>query len=240
MGACGEMSWRRFVVALEMICCCAVTCCCARAVAQEQQFLPEIDFYYKLSSAVRFQVQGKQTREGGEPTQAEIGPSIDFYVHPWIRLARIRKFDLDDAKSRPLVMSVGYRYLPEANGGVATDRLEPVMTSRFPVSTKVLITDRNRFDLDWKSGKFTWRYRNRLQVEGPVPIGKYHLTPYASVEPFYQSQYGKWSETALYAGCIFPIRKHFQLDPYYEHQNQTGKRPNEQLNQFGVVLNLYF
>ena len=211
-----------------------------QARAQQDQFLPEIDFYYKLSSGLRLQFQAKQTREGGEPTQAEIGPSVDFYVHPWLRLAKVRKFDLDDAKSRPLVVSVGYRYLPEANGGAATNRLEPVMTSRFPVSTKVLITDRNRFDLDWKNGGFTWRYRNRLQVEGPVPIGSYHLTPYASVEPFYQSQYGKWSETAIYAGCIFPIRKHFQLDPYYEHQNQTGKKPNEQLNQFGLVLSLFF
>jgi len=211
-----------------------------QARAQQDQFLPEIDFYYKLSSGVRLQFQAKQTREGGEPTQAEIGPTIDFYVHPWIRLDKVRKFDLDDAKSRPLVVSVGYRYLPEANGGAATNRLEPVMTSRFPVSTKVLITDRNRFDLDWKNGDFTWRYRNRLQVEGPVPVGSYHLTPYASVEPFYQSQYGKWSETAIYAGCIFPIRKHAQLDPYYEHQNQTGKKPNEQLNQFGLVLSLYF
>ena len=125
-----------------------------QARAQQDQFLPEIDFYYKLSSGVRLQFQAKQTREGGEPTQAEIGPTIDFYVHPWIRLANVRKFDLDDAKSRPLVVSVGYRYLPEANGGAATNRLEPVMTSRFPVSTKVLITDRNRFDLDWKSGEF--------------------------------------------------------------------------------------
>jgi hypothetical protein len=211
-----------------------------QARAQQDQFLPEIDFYYKLSSGVRLQFQAKQTREGGEPTQAEIGPSVDFYVHPWLRLAKVRKFDLDDAKSRPLVVSVGYRYLPEANGGAATNRLEPVMTSRFPVSTKVLITDRNRFDLDWKNGDFTWRYRNRLQVEGPVPIGSYHLTPYGSIEPFYQSQYGKWSETAIYAGCIFPIPKHFQLDPYYEHQNQTGKKPNEQLNQFGFVLSLFF
>jgi hypothetical protein len=211
-----------------------------QARAQQDQFLPEIDFYYKLSSGVRLQFQAKQTREGGEPTQAEIGPTIDFYVHPWLRLDKVRKFDLDDAKSRPLVLSVGYRYLPEANGGAATNRLEPVITSRFPVSTKVLITDRNRFDLDWKNGEFTWRYRNRLQVEGPVPIGSYHLTPYASVEPFYQSQYGKWSETAIYAGCIFPIGKHFQLDPYYEHQNQTGKKPNEQLNQFGLVLSLFF
>lgn len=226
--------WRELVIALGLM------SFSLKARAQQDQFLPEIDFYAKVNSGVRFQLQAKQTREGGEPTQAEIGPTIDFYVHPWIRLANVRKFDLDDAKSRPLVMSVGYRYLPEANGGAATNRLEPVVTSRFPVLTRALITDRNRFDLDWKNGDFTWRYRNRLQVEGPVPIGSYHLTPYASVEPFYQSQYRKWSETALYAGCIFPIRKHVQLDPYYEHQNQTGKKPNEQLNQFGFVLSLYF
>ena len=225
---------RRFIIAFGLI------CSCLQAVAQVDQFLPEINFYSKLSSDTRIQLQAKQTREGGEPVQVEVGPSVDFYVRPLIRLAKATKFDLDDAKSRPLVLSVGYRYLAEGNDGVPTNRLMPVATSRFPVSTKVVLTTRNRFDLDWKGGSFTWRYRNRLQVEGPVRIGSYHLTPYASVEPFYQSQYGKWSETAIYAGCILPIRKHVQLDPYYEHQNQTGKKPNEQLNQLGLILNLYF
>ena len=74
----------------------------------------------------------------------------------------------------------------------------------------------------------------------PIAIRSYHLKAYASVEPFYQSQYGKWSDTAIYAGCLLPIRKHVQLDPYYEHQNNTGKAPNKQLNQFGIVLNLFF
>jgi len=225
---------RKFIIAFGLI------CSCLPAVAQVDQFLPEINFYSKLSSGTRIQLQAKQTREGGEPVQAEIGPSVDFYLRPLIRLAKVTKFDLDDAKSRPLVLSIGYRYLAEGNGGMPTNRLMPVVTSRFPVSTKVVLTTRNRFDLDWKGGVFTWRYRNRLQVEGPVAIGSYHLTPYASVEPFYQSQYGKWSETAIYAGCILPIRKHIQLDPYYEHQNQTGKSPNQQLNQVGLILNLYF
>jgi hypothetical protein len=77
-------------------------------------------------------------------------------------------------------------------------------------------------------------------MEGPVGINSYHFKPYASAEAFYQSEYGKWSNTAVYAGCLFPIRKRVQLEPYYEHQNQTGKTPNEQLNQCGLVINLYF
>jgi hypothetical protein len=38
----------------------------------------------------------------------------------------------------------------------------------------------------------------------------------------------------------FPIGKHLEFKPYYEHQNNTGKSPNRQLNQLGLILNLYF
>src|SRR5271165_4577730 len=60
---------------------------CMRAGAQIDQFLPEVNVYYKLDSHVRIRMQAKQTREGGNPTQAEIGPSLDFYLKPLIRLA---------------------------------------------------------------------------------------------------------------------------------------------------------
>jgi hypothetical protein len=102
------------------------------------------------------------------------------------------------------------------------------------------MTDRNRADLDWKSGsKFTWRYRNKASLERSVGIGSYHLIPYVAVEPYYLSQYGKWSTTALYAGGLFPAGKHVQFDCYYEHQNNTGKRPNNQDNGIGLALHLY-
>ncbi len=61
-----------------------------------------------------------------------------------------------------------------------------------------------------------------------------------ALNSFYRSKYTKWSDTAIFAGCLFPIRRHFELDPYYEHQNNTGKAPNQQLNQLGLVLNVYF
>jgi hypothetical protein len=210
-----------------------------RASAQIDQFLPEIDVHYKVSRDVRVTFQAKETREGGDPTQAEIGPSIAFYLKPLVRLERVTVFDLNDEKSRPLVLSIGYRYLPSPDSP-SVNRMEPVATFHFPIKEEFLLTDRNRADLDWKTANFSWRYRNRLQIEKRLAIFSYHPAPYASVEFFYESQYKKWSDTAIYAGCLFPLGKHLEFDPYYEHQNNTGKKPNQQLNQLGVVLSLYF
>jgi hypothetical protein len=212
---------------------------CVPTNAQTFQFLPEVDTYFKVNSNVTVYFQAKQTREGGDPTQAELGPSIEFYLKPLIKLKHVTAFDLDDTKKRLLVLDVGYRYLPSPSSP-PENRLRLDLTSHFPLRGGILISDRNRADLDWQSGKFTWRYRNRLTVERWLAIKSYHAGPYVSVEPFYESQYQKWSTTALYAGCLFPIGKHVQFDPYYEHQNNTGKKPNQQLNQFGLILNLYF
>jgi hypothetical protein len=214
-------------------------CLSARAQTSTTEFLPEIDANFKLDSNVRLIFQAKDTREGGDPTQAEVGPSVEFYLKPLLKLKDVTLFDLDDAKSRSLVLAVGYRYVPSP-GKPTINRLEPVVTFHFPMTARILISDRNRGDLDWSNGKFTWRYRNRLTVERRVTIGSYHPAPYASAEVFYQSKYGKWSSTNLYAGCLFPVSKHVELDSYYEHENNTGPHPNQQVNAVGLILNLFF
>lgn len=212
----------------------------SRCAAQTDQFLPEIDAYYKITSPVRIWFQAKETNEAGTPVTAEIGPSLDFYIKSPLKLADVTAFDLDDSKSRLLVISVGYRYLPTP-GSPPTNRMEPLFTLNYPVpKIRFLLSDRNRADLDWKAGTFTWRYRNRVQLERTLRLGSYHPSAYASAEFYYESQYQKWSTTALYAGCLFPIGRHFELNPYYEHQNNTGKNPNQQLNQAGLMLNMYF
>ena len=213
---------------------------CLSGHAQTLQGLPEIDTYVKLDPDLRFTFQVKETREGGDPTQAEIGPSLDFYIKPLVKLKGATEFDLDDSKSRFLILTIGYRYLPQANGAPGTNRLEPVATFNFPVKGRFLLTDRSRADIDWQNGAFSWRYRNLFQIERALRIRSYHPAPYVSIEFFYESQYGKWADTAVYAGCLFPIGKRFELDPYYEHQNNTGKSPNEQLDQLGIILNLFF
>ena len=215
--------------------------CCETGSAQgtqQVQFLPEVDAYLKLSPDIRISVQAKDTREGGDSTQAEVGPSIEIYMKPLVKLKEITRFDLDDSKARPLILAIGYRYLSSPTSD-STSRMRLDATPHLPIKARLLLTDRNRGDLDWSGGKFTWRYRNMVSLERTLTIRSYHPIPYASAEIYYESQYGKVSTTELYVGSRFPIGKHFELTPYYEHQNNTGKKTNSQLHGVGLIFDIY-
>jgi hypothetical protein len=206
--------------------------------AQSVQYLPEIDAHLKLNSAFRAYLEAKDDQDGGESKHFEIGPSIQFY--PKLpKLQEIAGFDLDDRNTRPLVLEAGYRYITRPNSP-AENRIETVLTFRFELKSGFLISDRNRADLDWNNGEFSWRYRNKLALGRTIAVHSYQFIPYIAVEPYYESKYGKWSTTALYAGCLFPVGKQVRFNLYYEHKNETGKSPNQQENLIGVALNLYF
>lgn len=67
--------------------------------------MPELDLFLKLDSRARLRVQASNTREGGNPTQFAIGPDLELYLRPLIRLQEVTAFDLDDSKSGPLVVT---------------------------------------------------------------------------------------------------------------------------------------
>src|SRR5271166_3233452 len=130
----------------------AMVCCASAATAQTVQALPELDTYLELNSTTRIWFQAKETREGGVPSQAEIGPSLDFYIRSLPKLEQIATLDRDHSKKSLLVLSLGYRYLPQANDAPATNRLEPVATLQLPLKGALEFSDRNRADLDWEQG----------------------------------------------------------------------------------------
>ena len=113
-------------------------------------------------------------------------------------------------------------------------------TPRLPLKSKLVVSDRNRGELNFSKSELNWRYRNRLQVEREITIRSYHHSPYANVEAYYDSKFQKWSSIVIEAGSQFPVRKHTELDIYYEHQNNTGHAPNQQVNAIGLMLNLHF
>jgi hypothetical protein len=207
--------------------------------AQTVQVLPEIDAHVTIGPYAQTYLQAKDDRDAGATDQFSIGPSMQLYLKSLVTLKRITAFDLDDARRRPLVFEAGYRCIT-APGEPTTERMEAIVTPHFPLKGGALIADRNRADLEWKGGEFSWRYRNKLRLERTFTVHSYHLIPYIAAEPYYVEQYSKWSTTALFVGSNFPVGKHVQLEAYYEHENNTGKSPNQQQNSFGLVLNLYY
>jgi hypothetical protein len=104
----------------------------------------------------------------------------------------------------------------------------------------ITLADRNRVDLRFMQGGFSWRYRNRVAVERTFHIRKYTFDPYLRGEVWYDNLYSKCSRTLLQVGADFPITQRVSLEGYYEHQNNTSTSPNQQLNGVGIVLNLRF
>ena len=80
------------------------------ASAQTGETLPEIDAYYNFNPDLRVQFQVKETREGGEPTTAEIGPSIQLYLKQLSKLFDITQFDLDKSKSQLMLFSLDIEF----------------------------------------------------------------------------------------------------------------------------------
>jgi len=211
----------------------------AQAQETPSDFLPEIDLYFKLNPNVQIYLQAKDDRDGGDQHQATIGPSLQLYRKPLWSLKRLVVFDLDVTKSTPWMLESGYRVIT-APDAPDKNRLIEAVTFRFPLLHAILVGNRDRVDLDWQNGEFTWRFRNRLVFARMFTVRSLHFVPYAAWEPFYLSQYGKFATTDVYGGVAIPISKHVQFDAYYQHENNTGKSPNSQRNFVGLQLQLYF
>ena len=208
------------------------------AQAQTYQTWPEIDTYINLNQNFRLYFIATQTIENREK-DAEIGPNLDFFFKPLFKKNRSVIFQPDRSKARPFLLRAGYRHLPSTNGPTE-HRCVVEATGRYALKSWFLFSVRNRADLRFIKGEFSWRYRNSPTVERTVSIRSYHFTPYASGEVFFDSNYGKWSVTSETLGVLLPIRKHTEIQPYYQHQNDTSTPPNHQINALGLSLNLYF
>lgn len=209
------------------------------ALAQNTEFSPEVGIYARLNQDMRLYFLIRETSQDGIHSGFQFGSNVDLYFKSLIKLKRFTVFELDQSKSRLLTFRIGYRYV-NTPGAAIENRTLLEVTPRFPLVSGVVVSDRNRADLRVLDGEFSWRYRNRLSAERTFVIRSYHFSPYGRCEVFFDSNYEKWSRTAVTVGSAFPFGKHVELDGSYEHQNNTGKAPNQQVHVIGVALNLYF
>ena len=209
--------------------------------AQSKQVWPETSTFIKINDRMRFYFLMTTVKEDKNSTEAEIGPNFDFYLSPLKIRKRWGPIPLDQSKNQHLLVRVGYRYIfPYTDEGSSEHRGVFEATARLPLVGGILASDRSRMEIRSIEGSESWRYRNRLTIEREFSIGRFRFNPYLRGEIYYDSRHDKFSRNALIGGLAFPITRHFELESYFEHQNDSGGSSNRTVNAVGFVANLYF
>jgi hypothetical protein len=204
------------------------------------QFWPETDVFVRLNDSSRlfFLWAGTRTEEAGY-TDGQAGAHVDLFLPPFLFKDRASKHP-DIARNKFLTVRLGYLF-GRTPGGYADPFTEHTPTaeanSRFFVGSLVL-TNRNRGDFRFVNGVFTPRYRNRIKVEGTIPLGRLALTPYAHAEAFYDWRYNAFHRFRYTAGGELQLTGRIVIESYYLRQVDSRSEQRAE-NIAGLALQIY-
>lgn len=135
----------------------------------------------------------------------------------------------------------GYGYYRERTGPTPfpENRWYIDLFYKTPLGNDWTFSDRNREEFRWQRDAFSTRYRNRLRFQHPWQVGNKTVTPYGSVEFFYQPTFRAWTREEYRLGVETPVSKTLMLDPYLALQHdQHGEF--FYIYAVGIGVNLYF
>jgi hypothetical protein len=186
----------------------------ASSDAQTTQYRPELDIYWKSSSHARtfFQVGG-QEENSQSPTDPLIGLFEDFLFDPDGYLRAGYRYNLHSYESRPLV-EAAFRVFKTG---------------------PVRLLNRNRVEWRWVDGKYSYRIRERVQLQRVPPPKGLGLAPYAMFEAYYDSRYRTIARLAPRVGTSLRLGGPAAMDVYYMRQDNLRGRP-AYVNTGGLIL----
>ncbi|MBK5106446.1 MAG: DUF2490 domain-containing protein [Burkholderiales bacterium] len=229
----------------------AVTFCCRLLVAAllafaapaganetQQEFVPELNAYIKLSERSRAYLQAGATGRLTQGTSdGEIGAYLDYTLKPIYRL-ELREANWE--RDRYLWVRAGYGLGGSQEGLKDFNERRFVLeaTGRMPLSNEVWLVHRGRVDLRSIDGESSQRYRYRLGIEREFNVKGVPLVPYAQAEAFYDTRFDALSRGLYQAGAEIELTKQWRIEPYYARQHDM--RPaSGSVNRLGLVLKYY-
>src|SRR5262245_41951875 len=104
----------------------------------EQEFWPELATYVNLNRDMRLYFQVVGTRENFESTGVNFGVSFDYYLKPLVHPKRFVFFQLDESRTRRLLLRAGFHYITSTSGSPER-RIVLEATPRFPLKSGVMV-----------------------------------------------------------------------------------------------------
>lgn len=194
---------------------------CATALAQtpnpprnDVQVWNEVQLAVPLTPKMDFVLIGilRFGRNVTRPVNERIGGGVSFKLGKYITLL-------------PFYLHVASQ--PTKDNHSTEDRITLEATIRFPAG-RFTISDRNRLEFHIHNPRpnFT-QFRNRLQIEHPLKLGKAEFEGFVADEVFYDSIAAAWIRNRVYLGIIRKVNQHFTVELYYVRQNDSHSHPGD-------------
>lgn len=200
----------------------------AHASAETRHELwPELDLWYALSkrTQVLFTVAGTRSRESGDRASTELALYLDHEASERIsyRAGYMRAIDVEQTSS-------GERTTGE-------DRLVFDFNYRWRLGERTKLANRTRLELRdvWEDG--STRLRNRLRLEHEVRVRRRPLSPYASVEAYYDDRFDTVNRWRIETGVSFPSHRYLEWDCYFGWQHDSRPESSSTMG-LGLTLNV--
>lgn len=212
----------------------------ARAEDHQDEFVPEIDVFIKLSKQIRLYLLGDVTQAFSPNfTDGELGAHLDFTLKPILR-RELREGNWE--RDRYLWVRAGYVVsgdLDDRDDGSTTHMILLEATTRLELPGELWLVNRARVDFRDIDGETSQRYRLRLGVEREFRVCGVVMVPYAQAEIFYDTRFDSWNRQLYQAGVEIELTKHWRIEPYVARQNDS-RSASGNLNIIGLVLKTYF
>jgi Protein of unknown function (DUF2490) len=117
------------------------------------------------------------------------------------------------------------------------NRIAAAVTVKIPLGRWTL-SDRNQFENRFQT-QYSFRYRNRLELQHPFRLVHTKLRGFVWDEVFYDSSVRAWSRNRAAIGAGKALTRHLSVDLYYLRQNDSHSPPGD-LNVLGMTVRTSF
>lgn len=205
----------------------------------QAEFWPEASAHIELPSHLRVLAFSGVEQGVGYPYQQWYAAGALGYQFKPILRPHVENIDPD--KEHYLLFGGGYEFLRTVKSGTVTyeDRVTIDITPSFRPAANLLIRDRSWTEFRWIDSTYSTTYRNMASVEGDLLVRGLRLSPYGTVEAFYDGPKHSWDQEWYTAGVLWPYKRLLMLDTYYRREHCHTCYP-ENWNAGGVTLNFFF
>lgn len=215
------------------------------SVQTATQFWPELDVFARLTGDARLYflvapVQGVEDGQRGDIADLQIGGFLEVGLMPFgpRRAARAR-YDGDN-RMKYFRLRTGVEYLSPPGDPKTEWRSVTELRPRMPLPADILLELRDRLELRWIDGDFSWRNRVRLWAEREFHLGPVTLVPYGSAEPYWDSRYDAWTRVRYQLGTVVPVARWLVPEVNYTRDDDDVEGVESITHALNVIVTLYF